>query len=92
MRDALARLSAEGARAVAVCFLHSYTNPAHELSVRELAESEFPELAISLSSDVLSRLGEYERFSTTAANAYVQPLVDRYVAELDSWLAVAVCC
>jgi N-methylhydantoinase B/oxoprolinase/acetone carboxylase alpha subunit len=87
VRNGLARLSMENVRAVAVCFLHSYANPDHELKVRALAGHEFPELSISLSSDVLSRLGEFERFSTTAANAYVQPLVDRYVAELDSWLS-----
>ena len=86
VRRALERLSKEGVQAVAVCLLHSYANPAHELQVRALAEQEFPDLRISLSSDVLPRLGEYERFSTTTANAYVQPLVDRYVAELDEWL------
>jgi N-methylhydantoinase A/oxoprolinase/acetone carboxylase beta subunit len=83
---ALRALHAEEAEAVAVCFLHAHANPAHEQRVAELAREHVPHLAVSLSSDVAGQLGEYERFSTAVANAYVQPRLDRYLAEIDDWL------
>ena len=83
---ALAKLDDEGVEAVAICFIHSHANPAHERRAAELARDRFPDLAVSLSSDIAGQLGEYERFSTTVANAYVQPLSDRYLGELDDWL------
>jgi 5-oxoprolinase (ATP-hydrolysing) len=86
VRAALAQLQADGVAAVAVCFLHSYANPAHERAVAELAAREFPGLAISLSSAVVGEIREYERAVTTCANAYVQPLMDRYLARLQSEL------
>ena len=86
IRDALARLRAEGVKAVAVCFLHSYANPAHELAVGEIAAAEFPDLAISLSSAVVGEIREYERAVTTCANAYVQPLMASYLARLQDEL------
>jgi 5-oxoprolinase (ATP-hydrolysing)/N-methylhydantoinase A len=82
-RAELAFLSAEGVEAVAVCFLHSHHNPAHELAVAELARREFPSLAVSLSHEVVGEIGEYPRFATTAANAYAQPLVARYLTALE---------
>jgi 5-oxoprolinase (ATP-hydrolysing) len=86
VRFALTQLVADGVEAVAVCFLHSYANPAHELAVAELAAAEFPTLAISISSAVAGEIREYERAVTTCANAYVQPLMDRYLLRLDSEL------
>jgi N-methylhydantoinase A/oxoprolinase/acetone carboxylase beta subunit len=83
---ALRDLVDDGVEAVAVCFLHSYRNDAHERMAAELILREFPQLAVSVSSDVSAQLGEYERFSTTVANAYVQPLMSRYLAELEAWL------
>ena len=87
VRAALRRLVAEGAEAVAVCFLHSYRNPEHERIVGEIARAEFPELAVSLSSEVVAELWEYQRCVTTCANAYVQPLMDRYLQRLERELA-----
>jgi 5-oxoprolinase (ATP-hydrolysing)/N-methylhydantoinase A len=84
--SALDALDAEGVEAVAICFLHAHANPAHERRAGELAAEHFPRLAVSLSSEIAGQLGEYERFATTVANAYVQPRVDRYIAQIDSWL------
>jgi 5-oxoprolinase (ATP-hydrolysing) len=86
-RVALAAAREAGARAVAVCFLHAYRNDAHERAVGALAAAEFPELDCSLSSAVCGEIREYERVSTTAANAYVQPLVGPYVRRLEEALA-----
>ena len=73
----------DGVEALAVCFLHAYRNPVHERLVRDLVRSEFPDLPVSISSDVHPQINEYERSSTTAANAYVQPLMSAYVRRLD---------
>ncbi len=73
----------DGAEAIAVCFLHAYRNPAHERSAHDVIHAEFPDLPVSLSSDVHPQINEYERTSTTAANAYVQPLMSAYVGKLD---------
>jgi N-methylhydantoinase A len=73
---------------VAVCFLHSYVNRTHETAVADFLRRELPNVALSLSSDVSPELGEYERTSTTVANAYIHPIfrtyVDRLVAALDA--------
>ena len=71
-----------GATSIAVCLLHSYANAAHERRLGELIREHFPEAEVSLSSDVIPEFREYERASTTAANAYVMPIVRRYVARL----------
>ena len=84
--QAVHALDDEGVEAVAICFVHAYANPAHELRAAELAREHVPRLALSLSSEIAGQLGEYERFSTTVANAYVQPRLDRYLAEIDGWL------
>ena len=76
-------LVADGVEALAVCFLHAYKNPVHERVVRDLVRREFPDLPVSISSDVHPQINEYERSSTTAANAYVQPLMSAYVRRLD---------
>ena len=79
VRDRVRALKAAGVEAVAVCFLHSYLNPAHEQRVKEILLEEFPEAFLSVSSEVLPLYREFERFSTVALNAYVGPLVSRYV-------------
>lgn len=84
---ALASAHAEGVEAIAVCFLHSYANPANERGARTAIEEALPGIPVSLSSDVLPEIGEYGRVSTTVANAYVQPLIDRYLGALDRALA-----
>ena len=84
VRSLASRLVAEGVSAVAVCFLHSYRNPAHEEAVAAvLAESG---LTVSASSAVLREYREYERWSTTIVNAYVTPLMSRYLGALEERL------
>ena len=72
----------QGVASVAVALLHGYQNPTHELRIRDLLRSEFPQARISLSSRVASEIREYERTSTTVANAYVQPLAAEYISRL----------
>lgn len=82
-RDAARALAATGVEAVAVCFLHSYVNPAHEKQVERILREELPEgCFISISHDVLPEVREYERTSTTVVNAYVGPVVSRYLTGL----------
>jgi N-methylhydantoinase A len=71
---------------LAVCFLHSYINPVHEQKVCAFLKDQFPELYVSASSDVFPSIREYERFTTTSVNAYVQPIVDRYLNRLEEGL------
>jgi N-methylhydantoinase A len=73
-------------RAVAVSFLHAYANAAHEMRVRALLLQAMPELSVSLSCEVCPEIREYERTSTTVANAYVQPLMGRYLRRLEAML------
>jgi len=80
-------LAAAGVESVAVGFLHSYANPAHEERVRALVERRIPGVTVSLSAEVSPEMREYERFSTTCANAYVQPLMAGYLRRLESRLA-----
>jgi len=71
-----------GIKVVAVCFLHSYANPSHEKRARDILLEEIPELKVSISSEVLPEFKEYERMSTTVINAYVMPIVERYLQQL----------
>lgn len=82
--EAVSSLVDDGITSIAVCFLHSYKNPEHERAARDMVASQFPDLNISISSEVQPQLREYERTSTTVANAYVQPLAKKYLAELES--------
>lgn len=75
-----------GAESAAICFLNSYVNPAHEREARELLQDLLPGLPLTLSSDVAPVIREYERFTTAAANAYVQPLVETYLKRLGARL------
>ena len=75
----LARL---GVESVGIGFLHSYANPAHERRAREIIAAALPEVSITLSSEACPEVREYERFCTTAANAYVQPLMASYLGRL----------
>ena len=83
VRRAARRLDREAVEAVAVCFLHSHRNDAHERAVQDILREELPDLPVSLSSDVAPEVGEFLRTSTTVANAYVTPLVGRYVEMLE---------
>ncbi len=80
-------VQAHGIEALAVCLLHAYVNPRHEEQVRDRVRMRHPDLAVSTSAEVFPFAGEYERFTTTAMNAYVQPMVDRYLTRLQSALA-----
>ena len=80
------RLTEMGVEAVAVCFLHSYANPDHENRAAEIVRREMPGIAISVSSEILPEYREFERFSTTALNAYVGPKVSQYLDLLASGL------
>ena len=80
-------LALQGVEAVAVGFLHSFTNPAHERRAGAILAQHLPGVPITLSSDVSPEMREYERFSTACANAYVQPLIGRYIANLQTLLA-----
>ena len=80
--DVVKDLLRDGVQALAVVLLHSFRNPAHERIVREVVESEFPSLTLSLSSDVTPEIREFERTSTTVANVYVKPIARRYLNKL----------
>ena len=85
--ETIAAVRASGATSVAICFLHSYRNPAHEVGVAERLSRELPAVTISRSSDVLPQIKEYERVSTTIVNAYVGPTVRHYLTGLKRRLA-----
>ena len=88
VETAAARLVEEhGIEALAICFLHSYANSSHEERAREIVAARFPELRVSTSCEVLPFMREYERWSTTTVNAYVRPLTDRYLRDLETGLA-----
>ncbi len=90
LESQLVRAVAEHAvRAVAVCLLHSYVNPAHELAVVDWLHERFPDLQVSASSVVFPFAREYQRWTTACLNAYVQPLVDAYIERLERGLAAA---
>ncbi len=74
------RLKSAGVKSVAVCFLHSYRNPAHEQAARRVVERVLPDAYISVSSEVLPEFREYERWSTTLLNAAVGPRMETYLA------------
>ena len=85
-REQVRRLRDQGVEAVAVCFLFSFLNAAHEERVAEIVREEFPEAFLSVSSDVLPQYREYERFSTVCLNAFVGPKVATYVRRLEDEL------
>ena len=74
------KIDAAGADAVAICLLHAYANPAHEQRLRTLIQTQRPELSISISSEVSPEAREFDRLCTTVANAYIQPLMQSYLA------------
>ena len=80
--EIVAQLRALGTEAVAVSLMHSYQNPDHERQIGEALATLAPEMIVSLSSEVVPEIREYERTSTTLANVYVRPLVERYLADL----------
>ncbi|MDB5964741.1 MAG: N-methylhydantoinase A/acetone carboxylase, beta subunit [Polaromonas sp.] len=75
-----------GIESIAVCFLHSYANPVHEVAAGRVLREAFPDLFVTLSHEILREFREYERTSTTVLNAYVGPRVQRYLYTLESHL------
>lgn len=89
VRALIPLLREEQVEAIAVGLLHSYANAAHEKRIGALLRGELPEVAITLSAEVCPEIREYERLSTATANAYVQPLMARYLGALDGALREA---
>jgi len=90
VRDAAERARAAGVGAVAISFLHSYANPAHERRAAEIVrEVVGDDVYVTCSSEILAEIREYERTSTVVVNAYVGPVVGRYIRSLESSLAAA---
>ena len=86
VRDAARRLRDAGVEAIAICFMFSFLDPSHEKRAGEIVAEEAPGLYVSLSHEVVGQYREYERFSTTALNAYVGPKTARYLGRLDGAL------
>jgi N-methylhydantoinase A len=86
VREALHTLRAQGVEAIAVSFLHSYVNPTHERQATALVRELLPGVMVCASSEVLPEIREYERTSTTALNAYLMPVVNRYLDQLEGQL------
>jgi N-methylhydantoinase A len=82
-------LLAEKVEAIAVCLLHSFVNPEHELLLKKIIQQKAPSLPCSLSCEVLPEIKEYERTSTTVINVYVMPIVARYLKALRKGLDAA---
>ena len=87
LRHAIATLRTEGVTSIAVCFLFSFLNPIHERRVRDIIEAEYPDISVSLSSDVDPAFREYERTVVTAFDAYTKPVLRDYLSELDAALS-----
>ncbi len=85
-RKVAAMIEDNGLEALAVCFLNSPANPDHELAAADIIASDFPELYVSTSADVFPFLREYERWTTTAMNAFTGPMFDRYLDKLEQGL------
>ena len=83
---AIRELLAEGVQAIAICFLWSFRNPAHELKVRDLVKSISESVFVTCSVDIAPKWGEYERVTATALNAYLGPIMGSYLERLDSSL------
>ena len=75
-------LSEAGVESIAIIFLHAYANACHEIEASEILTLAFPDISVSASSEVAPEIREYERASTTAANAYIKPLAERYLDSL----------
>lgn len=86
LREVMQELQVQGIESAAVCFINSYANPDHERAVAAVAAAHGIELSLSLSSEILPEVREFERFTTTVLNAYVKPKVDRYLGGVEAAL------
>ena len=89
VRQAARELKAAGVESIAVCYLFSFMNPSHEEQTRALIHEEFPGISVSLSSEVLPRIREWSRMSTTLINAYLEPILVHYIDHLNNALEAA---
>ncbi len=89
LRGELQRLASTGVQSIAVCLLFSFLAPQHEARVREIILEEMPGASVSLSSEIVPQIREYYRLSTTVINAYLQPILARYIDNLEGRLAGA---
>jgi N-methylhydantoinase A len=87
LRQTVRALADEKIESIAVCLLFSFLHPQHELRVRDIILEEIPGCSISLSSDILPQIREYYRLSTTVINAYLQPILAHYIAQLEQRLS-----
>src|SRR5262249_57831481 len=83
---AIDAMVASGRETIAVSLLHAYVRPDHERRIREMIAKRMPNISISISSDISPKFREYERTNTTVTNAYVKPIVDRYLGHLEGAL------
>ncbi|MEC7649240.1 MAG: hydantoinase/oxoprolinase family protein [Pseudomonadota bacterium] len=81
------KLVAEGVEAIAICFMHAYANDAHERQAKEIIDAKYPDMPITTSTEVAPEIREYERANTACANAYVLPLMQRYLGDLSQKLS-----
>lgn len=86
VRDAARAMRDAGVTSIAVCYLFSFMNPAHEEETRRIILDEYPQAHVSLSSEVLPRIREWPRMSTTLVNAYLEPVLVRYIESLNKGL------
>ncbi len=86
---AVERLLAEGVEVICVALINSFANPAHEKAIKEIVKNKAPDIPVCISFDVLPEIKEYERTSTTVINAYLLPIVSKYLATLDNELTRA---
>jgi N-methylhydantoinase A len=89
VRRAARELKVAGVQSIAVCYLFSFMNPGHERETRALIADEWPNVHVSLSSEVLPRVREWPRLSTTLVNAYLEPVLTRYIEDLNRGLDAA---
>lgn len=87
MKQSAESLYASGARAIGVCFLWSFKNPANEIAAKRLIKELYPEMFVAISSEVAPTLGEYERASTVALSAYLGPVISSYIGALEQSLS-----
>jgi len=78
-----AKFREAGVQSIAVCLLHSYMNPAHEIRVGQIIKETYPEAYVSLSHQIMREYREYERTSTTVLNSYIMPIVEEYLSKLE---------
>jgi len=86
LRESLGRLAGKGIEALTICFINAYVDGAHERRAREIAQEVLPGIPVSISSEVVPEMQEYERTETTVVNSYVRPVVGRYMVSLQEQL------